>query len=160
MQAEFCALLLKRLKEEGIHTAVDTCGLVSRDTIDLVMPYTDIFLYDVKADSEETHRLCTGVSNKRILENLHYLSTCNKPVEIRIPYVPDYNGHTLERIASILAPMKNITAIRVLPYHNYAGSKYDSVGLTAAMPERVPTDEEMIAARAAVRALTGIHVPE
>ena len=33
-QADFCEVLLKRLKENGIYTAVDTCGFVSRDSID------------------------------------------------------------------------------------------------------------------------------
>ena len=51
-QADFCAELLKRLKAENIHTAVDTCGSVSRDAIDKVMPYTDVFLYDINSLNE------------------------------------------------------------------------------------------------------------
>ena len=44
LQADFCAALLKALKENGIHTAVDTCGFVSREAFDKVIPYTDVFL--------------------------------------------------------------------------------------------------------------------
>ncbi|MBQ2325234.1 MAG: glycyl-radical enzyme activating protein, partial [Clostridia bacterium] len=91
MQADFCAELLKRLKEHGIHTAVDTCGFVSRETLDRVIPFTDVILYDIKAYDEEVHKKCTGVSNRRILDNLAYLDSVGKSVEIRIPYVPDYN---------------------------------------------------------------------
>ena len=74
IQADFCAELLKELKRLGIHTAVDTCGFVSRNALDKVIPYTDVFLYDIKAYDEDIHIRCTGVSNKQILENLKYLS--------------------------------------------------------------------------------------
>ena len=47
MQADFCAALLRALKEEGIHTAVDTCGFVSREALEKVIPDTDVFLYDL-----------------------------------------------------------------------------------------------------------------
>ena len=80
MQADFCAELLKMLKEAGIHTAVDTCGFVSRETIKKVLPYTDIFLYDLKAFDREVHLRCTGVPNEPILENLRSLEQLGKAV--------------------------------------------------------------------------------
>jgi pyruvate formate lyase activating enzyme len=89
MQAAFCAELLARLKQEGIHTAVDTCGFVSRQALDAVMPYTDIFLYDLKAYDEDVHIACTGQSNRLILDNLLYLDSCGAKTEIRIPFVPE-----------------------------------------------------------------------
>ena len=76
--ADFCAELLRRLKAEGIHTAVDTCGYVSREALDKVIPYTDVFLYDIKAADESVHIKCTGVSNRRIIENLRYLDSLGK----------------------------------------------------------------------------------
>lgn len=54
-QADFCKELLKKLKKENIHTAVDTCGFVSKEAISKVIPYTDIFLYDIKAIDEDVH---------------------------------------------------------------------------------------------------------
>ena len=53
MQADFCAELLQMLKKEGINTAVDTCGYVPKESIDKVLPYTDTFLYDIKAIDEK-----------------------------------------------------------------------------------------------------------
>ncbi len=47
MQVDFCAELMKQLKAEDIHTAVDTCEFISRDSLNKVIPYTDIFLYDL-----------------------------------------------------------------------------------------------------------------
>jgi pyruvate formate lyase activating enzyme len=143
MHPDVCAELLKKLKEKGIHTAVDTCGFVSKATLDKVMPYTDIFLYDMKAYDEDAHIRCTGQSNALVLENLKYLDACGAKVEIRIPYVPEYNADQIERIARFLQQIKNITKVRVLPYHNYAGSKYASLQMENTLPDRLPTDEEL-----------------
>ena len=147
MQAEFCAEILKRLKAEGVSTAVDTCGYVSRSAIDQVIPYTDVFLYDVKAFDENVHIECTGKSNKRILENLKYIDSLGKPIEIRIPYVPGYNSGEIEAIANFLKELRCVTKIRVLAYHNYAGSKYAALNMENTLPRALPTNEEMEAAR-------------
>lgn len=151
MQAPFCRELLCRLKEEGIHTAVDTCGAIPWSHMEQVLPYTDIFLYDVKAYDEEVHIRCTGRSNVQILENLQKLDALGKPVEIRIPYVPDYNADQMEKIAAFLQTLHNVTKVKVLAYHNYAGSKYAALGMENTLPEHLPTAEEV----AAVQALFG-----
>ena len=143
IQAEFCAELLKRLKEQGIHTAVDTCGFVPRQNIKKVLPYTDIFLYDVKAWDTKVHQACTGFTNECILGNLMWLNDCGKPIEIRIPYVPQYNKAEMVHITALLSGMSCITRVKVLPYHNYAGSKYKSLGMEDTLPSVLPTDEEI-----------------
>ncbi len=141
--ADFCAELLKLLKQENINTAVDTCGFVSRDAIDKVIPYTDVFLYDFKAYDEDVHLRCTGQSNRIILDNLRYIDNKGKKIEIRIPYVPDYNSEEVVKMIGYMKSLKNLTKVRVLPYHNYAGSKYQSLGMLSSMPEKVPTDDEI-----------------
>ena len=158
MQADFCTELLMRLKENGIHTAVDTCGFVPRTALDKVIPYTDVFLYDVKAYDEDVHIKCTGQSNKIILENLAYLNSLEKKIEIRIPYVPDYNDDQIEKIARFLAPLQSITKIRVLPYHNYAGSKYKALDIVNTLPEKLPTDEEIQRAAENIKNITNFVV--
>ncbi len=142
-QPDFCFKLLKRLKQLQIHTAVDTCGFVPRSVLEKIRPYTDVFLYDVKAFDEEVHIRCTGQSNRLILENLAYLSSVDHPVEIRIPYVPEYNHDQIEKIAQFLKPFNNITQIKILPYHNYAGSKYDALGMPNPLPALLPTTAEI-----------------
>ncbi len=154
MQADFCAELLKRLKENDINTAVDTCGFVSMETLDKVIPFTDIFLYDLKAYDEDVHIKCTGRSNKQILKNLEYLNSLGKNIEIRIPYVPEYNDGEIEKLAHFLSNFKNITKIRVLPYHNYAGSKYEALGIKNILPNRLPTDNELERASNSIRNIT------
>lgn len=151
IQADFCAQLLQKLKSESIHTAVDTCGFISKEAIDKVMPYTDIFLYDIKAIDEDVHIKCTGKSNKNILDNLKYIDTYGKSIEIRIPYVPEYNDNQIKKIAVLLSELKNITKIRILPYHNFAGSKYASLDMENTLPCIVPDSMELESARATMR---------
>lgn len=152
MQADFCRDLLKALKEIGIRTAVDTCGFVPRGSFMKVLPYTDIFLYDLKAYDSEVHKKCTGQSNALIIENLRYLDSVGKAVEIRIPFVPGFNDGEIEKLAELISELKNVTRVKILPYHNYAASKYASLGLAATLPQSLPTDEQLDSAREVMRA--------
>jgi pyruvate formate lyase activating enzyme len=73
LQADFAEALLCALKENGISTALDTCGLCSTATLDRLLPFTDLVLYDLKLYDEDLHRQYTGSSNRQILENLLHL---------------------------------------------------------------------------------------
>ncbi len=143
LQADFCAALLMRLKTEGLATAVDTCGFVSKEAFDKVIPYTDLFLYDIKAIHKEVHIKCTGHSNVRILENLKYLESLGKAVEIRVPYVPGWNDGEKDAILEYLKGFTNLTYIRILPYHNFAGTKYAALGMANTLPEKLPDKREI-----------------
>ena len=142
-QIDFCVELLKQLKEKGINTAVDTCGFVPKESIDKIMPYTDTFLYDIKAIDDEVHIKCTGKSNKQILDNIKYIDSCGKAIEVRIPYVPDYNDNQMDKISDFIKNFKNIKAVKILPYHNYAGSKYVSLDMVNTLPDVLPTSQEI-----------------
>lgn len=143
VQAEFCEAFLKKCKEHNLHTAIDTCGFVSQEIFDKVIPYTDIFLYDIKAIHENVHIQCTGFSNKQILDNLRYLDSKGCNIEIRIPYVPQYNDEEMEEISIFLKNFKRIQNVKILPYHKYAGSKYEGMGMKHQLPEIIPTEEEI-----------------
>lgn len=144
-QADFCEQLLKALKENGIHTAVDTCGFVPKESLEKVIPWTDVFLYDIKAIDEEVHIRCTGQSNKRILDNIRYLDSLGKTIEVRIPYVPGYNSDQMEKIAEFLKDMKNVKKVKILPYHNLAGSKYRALEMENTLPLILPEKTEISA---------------
>jgi pyruvate formate lyase activating enzyme len=142
-QAEFCAKLLKKLKDCGINTAVDTCGYVQRSAVDLVLPYTDTFLYDLKAADADVHERCTGHSNALILENLRHIDRAGKRIEIRVPYVPGYNSDQMEKIRDIVKELRNVVAVKVLSYHNFAASKYRALGMENTLPGPLPDKEEL-----------------
>ena len=158
LQVELCVKIAKILKERDINIAVDTCGFMPKEAFDKIIPYTDTFLFDIKAIDEDVHTTCTGVSNKQILENLKYIDKLGKNVEIRIPFVPDYNDGEIEKIARFLAPMKHITKIRLLAYHNYASSKYEALGMKKTLPERLPTDAEIRNAADILKRITNFVV--
>ena len=143
LQSEACFEILKTMKQNGINTAVDTCGFVPKSAIDKVMPYTDTFLYDIKAIDEDVHIKCTGQSNKMILDNLVYLDNCGAKSEIRIPYIPGYNDDQMDKIGKFLSGLSYVIRVRVLPYHNYAASKYAALNINNTLPPLIPAEKEI-----------------
>ncbi len=139
LQSAFCADLFKRLKADGIHCALDTCGAVAWQRFAAVLPWTDMVLYDLKHVDDPLHRAYTGGSNRRILANLRRLATCEIPIEIRIPVIPGFNDDpaSVAAIGRALDDLANIVAVRLLPYH-HAASKYQALGRAAPLPEATP----------------------
>jgi len=133
-----CAALLAEMKKHNIHTAVDTCGNVSRSAIDTVLPLTDIFLYDIKAVDEDMHIKYTGKSNKLIINNLMYLDNLGAPLEIRIPLVPGCNDSEIEAIRELLSSLRHPVKARIIPYHDFARTKYKALLMDDTMPEVIP----------------------
>lgn len=149
LQPEFCELLLKKLKEAGIDTAVDTCGFVPAESIRRVLPYTDTFLYDMKHMDPEAHRRLTGHSNELILQNLRLISELGGRIEIRIPLVPDCNdsAENIHAMGVFLRDLKGIDRVKVLPYHEFARTKYTSLDMEDTMPHvRTPEEADLRAA--------------
>ncbi len=148
VQWEVCLELLKRLKEIGIHTAVDTCGYISQSVLKAIVPYTDVFLYDVKAIDKDVHIRCTDRDNQIILDNLEFLDKMGCKIEIRIPFVPEYNDGEMDKIAQFLGKLSNVTGIRLLRYHNLSKSRYNSLNMDYPAEEvRIPDREEILNAR-------------
>lgn len=153
LQPEFALALLRAAKEDRISTALDTCGYTKREVYESLLPYTDIFLYDIKHITDEGHIRCTGRSNRLILENLRFLSDAGAKIEIRIPLVPGYNddAETLDGIGQLLSTV-NITKAKLLPYHSYARSKYLSLGISDTLPDvERPSSEKLEAAAKLLR---------
>ena len=148
LQIDFLEEILKKCKENGLHTAVDTAGNVPYEYFERILPYTDLFLYDVKCIDEALHKEGTGVSNKRILENLKKLSdeACTEII-IRIPVIKGYNGSENEmgRIADFIGKLR-IKSVELLPYHKMGEHKYSALGMDEFVFE-VPSEEEMTAFR-------------
>ena len=106
-QFRFVAEFFSALKAEGIHTALDTCGLVAPAVFDAVLPYTDLVLYDMKLLDPDLHRQFTGHSNQLILDNLRYIAENYirnahgaRKLWIRTPLAPGATA-TEENIAAI-----------------------------------------------------------
>jgi pyruvate formate lyase activating enzyme len=144
-QPRFALELLKELKKREIHTAIDTCGCVPFEAIEAVIPYTDVFLYDVKAIDPQVHKRCTGRDNAQILANLQKLCARGAKVEVRIPLVVGYNDGEIARIGEFLKDI-GVRKVTVLKYHDLARSKYLSLGKADTMPQPLTTVEDVNAA--------------
>ncbi|MBQ8508759.1 MAG: glycyl-radical enzyme activating protein [Clostridia bacterium] len=144
MQPDFTAEVFRLVKERGISTALDTCGLAPRASLDRVLPFTDKVLFDVKAADSTVHERWTGRPNELILDNLRYINARGVPIEIRVPLIPGANDDQCDAIAALLKPLQSITAVRLLAYHPYAETKYGSLGLQyPAAGITPPTEEQM-----------------
>lgn len=142
-QPEFVLAVAKMLKERGISVYVDTCGFVRREVLVSILPYTDKFLYDIKAIDPVLHQTLTGQSNQIILENLRFLSEQNSRIEIRYPLVKGYNDGECDAIGRFLAGIKGIEKIKVLKYHAFAGSRYAALGMKNTLPNTTTTHQDM-----------------
>jgi pyruvate formate lyase activating enzyme len=143
--SQFAAALLREVKAEGIHTALETCGQAPWSEIERLLPYLDLVLYDVKHMDAARHARHTGATNETILANLRRLAAEDVEVLVRVPVVPGVNDGdgTIARIAEYAAAL-GIAAVDLLPYHRYAEDKYARLGrkyaLTGLLP---PADDRM-----------------
>lgn len=135
MQAGFSAALLAACMEHDIHTAVDTCGYAPLSELEKIIPFTRLFLYDLKLADEGAHLKYTGVSNAPILENLRHISQSGKSIIIRIPLVQDITDteHNLLALRKIIERTPGIVRIDLLPYHPTGNHKYEHMGKCSAM---------------------------
>jgi pyruvate formate lyase activating enzyme len=144
LQIDFLEEILKECKKNGIHTAVDTAGHVPFEFFERIIPYTDLFLYDVKCFDSDKHRQYTGVENQLILKNLKSLLAKSTPVWIRIPIIPTVNDteEELQRIKEYLSSCGIPEKVELLPYHAMGEHKYAAIGKETQIFS-VPGEEKM-----------------
>ena len=132
LQVKFLIELFKKLKAEGIHTCIDTSGIVAiTDDIKEVLKYTDLVLLDIKHIDDEKCKKLVGVSNKRELEFAQYLSENNIKIWIRQVLVPGYTDdeQDLLKLKKFIKSLKTVENIQILPYHNMGKYKWEKLGL-------------------------------
>ena len=149
MQHQFLLECLKTCKKAGIHTAVDTCGHVKWPVLEKMLPYIDLFLYDIKHLDSTRHSELTRVENELILNNLKRINEQGKPIWVRIPLIPGYNTQedNLRAIIEFVAPMTSVEKIWLLPYNVVSGAKYQSIGEKYQLEHVVPNSRESDEAR-------------
>lgn len=131
-QAQEAAQLLKRFKEAGVHTALDTSGLCSRQALDLVLPWTDLVLYDLKLADSQAHKQWTGVGNDLILDNFRYLMEVQDKhgyaVWVRTPIIPGAtdSDDNIRAIAALLG--QGVQRWELCAFNNLCADKYSRLG--------------------------------
>lgn len=128
LQPEFLLEALRKCKSAGYHTAVDTSGYSQPENFHSIIPFTDLFLFDIKHLDNLKHLNFTGVSNELIMSNLRLLLESGKDIMIRIPVIPGINDDKehLESLRDFILKNKsrNLKKINLLPYHRIGSSKY------------------------------------
>ncbi len=133
MQPVFLKESLKACFSAGIHTALDTSGFASREVLEEIIPFTDLFLWDLKLMDDDKHIFYTGVSNRQIISNLKWLSQLGKEISIRIPLITGITttDENLSQIIRFLDGFRNsISRIDLLPYHRIGKSKYEKLNIS------------------------------
>ena len=130
MQPRFLTACLEKCKKMGIHTALDTCGYVKWSVLEKMLPYIDLFLYDIKQMDCGKHEELTGVGNKLILGNLQNISNQGKPIWIRVPLIPGCNDEeeNLRQIAEFVIPLTSVEKVVLLPHNQATTPRYQFVG--------------------------------
>lgn len=149
MQHAFLLEALKACKRSGYHTAIDTSGHFASGKLDAVLPYTDMFLFDLKHLDPEKHKEHTGVTNELILKNFRIILESRSGLMIRIPVIPGFNDDSEHMSRMMKFISENITsgvkAINLLPYHKIGLSKYRKLNRPYKMENvQQPASERMI----------------
>jgi pyruvate formate lyase activating enzyme len=132
LQHDFLLEILKRCKEEGVHTALDTNGYADVEVVEGIIPYTDLFLFDIKHANRDKHLDFTSVSTKKIFENLKLILSAGGTVWVRIPVVPGFNFSRAdmgEMIKMLLEMPSGIEKVQLIPYRRSGLAKYRPNGL-------------------------------
>jgi pyruvate formate lyase activating enzyme len=162
MQAEFLLEALKTCRSEGYHTTVDTSGYSSAENFRNVIPFTDLFLFDIKHLDESKHIEYTGVSNTGILDNLRLILNNGSNVVIRIPVIPGKNDGllNLSMTRNLLVDLKckNLIKISLLPFHKTGKAKYGKLNLPYLMDETIQPSKERMRELKEFFSETGIKV--
>ena len=139
---EFVSTLFKRLKENGIHTALDTCGAVDFENFKEILPYTDLVLFDLKGMDVKRHRAHTGKDNLQIHDNLKKISAYGTSVEIRMPIIPGFNdfAEDIEASGVLLSQIDSLCRVQLLAYHDKAKNKYAVAGMNDTLPQTASPD--------------------
>ncbi len=157
LQLEFVTEFFKLLKENGVHTALDTAGEPFSDSpeflekFDELLKYTDLFLLDIKEIDSKKHKILTGVDNKNILKMAEYLSDKNIPMWIRHVLVPNITDDEdgLYELSSFIKKLKTVEKVEVLPYHTLGVSKWEKLNIKYPLSGvKPPTEAEIKKAEA------------
>ena len=130
LQPEFALGLLREAKRRGINTAIESMGCAKFETIQMLLPYIDTYLYDIKHTNPSKHEKFTGKRNELMLENARKIAESGQTrLVIRVPVIPTFN-ETAEEIADIARfadKLPGVTEIHLLPYHKFGEGKYEGL---------------------------------
>ena len=144
-QPEFARDLLRSAKERGINTALESMAGVPYDKVEMVLPYLDQYLLDIKHMNSAKHQKYTGKGNELMLENAKKIAhSVGTELSIRIPVIPTFNDSPdeIRAIAAFAKELKTVARIHLLPYHRLGSDMYERLGRKYLMADIMPPSDE------------------
>ncbi|WUH89505.1 pyruvate formate-lyase-activating protein [Streptomyces sp. NBC_00433] len=131
LQPAFTGQILRRCREQGLHTALDTSGFLGARATDALLADTDLVLLDIKSFDVPAYRALTGGSLAPTLSFATRLDRLGVAVRIRYVLVPGWTDdeRAVDGLASFAAGLGNVEQIDVLPFHKLGTAKYEALGL-------------------------------
>lgn len=131
LQIDFVTELFRKLKEQNIHTAIDTSGFSNLEKCKDLFQYTDLVICDVKFTSDEEYRKYTGRGIDEVLNFLDIANEMNIPVHVREVIVPNINDteENIYKLKDLLSKYDNIEKIDLLPFRKLCLEKYEEMNL-------------------------------
>jgi pyruvate formate lyase activating enzyme len=145
-QPEFTEAFLSRCHQEGIHTALDTCGYVPAHFLEATLTYTDLVLFDLKHMDSSKHAEGIGVGNELILDSAKRIVSMGVSMIARIPIIPGYNDsvENIRATASFVVSLKHVTKVDLLPYHRFGIGKYVMLDMPYHLDGLSPPQHEQV----------------
>ena len=146
LQTDFIRSVLENCQTNGIHTALDSSLYVKTSLLKKVLPYTNLFLADIKHfDSDKSHKL-TGLPNDLNLANLRLLSAAHIPIWIRYVVVPGLTDDKTDviKLANFIKSLNSVERIDLLPYHTLGVHKWDILAYQYELDQVLPPSAEDI----------------
>ena len=144
---DYIEQLCKKLHREGVSVFIDTSGYTKYENLKRLIPFTDVFLYDIKAIDSEEHKDYIGVDNALILENLVKLSNDGAGIYARLPIIGKVNA-TDGYINSVIRFLEDnhvkVQQVNLLPYHDIGKGKYASLDRPYDEASMVKPDKELM----------------
>ncbi|MBR3271333.1 MAG: glycyl-radical enzyme activating protein [Clostridia bacterium] len=137
VQVAFLRECLEQCKAEGLHTALETNGCITPETLETLLPLVDLWLLDCKAPDAETLKAYTGGDFARWQTTLETLSAAQKPIWLRLPIIPGVNDTDAHFAFAgrVIAAHPNIERYEILPYHTIGVQKWAGVGRSYTLKE-------------------------
>jgi glycyl-radical enzyme activating protein len=145
MHFSFAMKLLKRCKQKGINTCIETSGFVASTKFKEILPFVDTLLFDYKITATKTHKEYTGVTNETILTNLDFAYNTGTDIVVRCPIIPGINDteEHFKGIRSLDIKYPKLKGIELLPYHSIGNNKRTSLGVETTLAKMQTTSPEM-----------------
>lgn len=164
LQSEFVREVFRQCRQHGIHTAVDTSLYVGKDKVLKILPYTNLFLADIKQMNKEKSLELVGASNQANLQNLQLINAHRVETWIRYVIVPGYTDahEDITALAELIAGLESVIRVDLLPYHSLGSHKWKMLGLKYQLAQvQPPSLEQMQQLKSLLEARSGkpIFIP-